>query len=259
MRKTGKNTKKQSQKSSEPWLLQKTRAWDNVYAKLRTQEEEKIFRIAKACNKATKDLTQIKQMKDHEGSVLADENQIRKRWKVYFETLLNEENPIIVTGNGTPNQGMTTEVTRAEVEKALRKMKNGKSPGPDEIPVEAWKGLGREGIDKLTKLMQKIWREERMPEDWRNSVITPIYKEKGDIQDCGNYRGIKLMSHTIRIWEKIIDGWIRDETSTGAEQFGFLPGRSTMDAVFFSESYHGEIQRRKERITYGVHRPREGI
>ena len=40
------------------------------------------------------------------------------------------------------------------------------------------------------------------------------------------------MSHTMKIWEKIIDGWIRDETSIGAEQFGFMLGRSTMDAVF---------------------------
>ena len=36
----------------------------------------------------------------------------------------------------------------------------------------------------------------------------------------------------MKIWEKIIDGWIRDETSIGAEQFGFMLGRSTMDAVF---------------------------
>ena len=71
-----------------------------------------------------------------------------------------------------------------------------------------------------------------MPEDWRNRVITPIYKEKGDIQDCGHYQGIKLMLHTMKIWEKIIDGQIRDETSIGAEQFGFMLGRSTMDAVF---------------------------
>ena len=213
--------------------ITKSRAWDDVYAKLGTEEgEEKIFRIAKAHDKVTKDLTQIKQMKDQEGSVLTDENQIRERWKVYFETFLNEENPRMVTGDGTPNQGMTTEVTGTEVEKALRKMKNGKSLGPDEIPVEAWKCLGREGIDRLTELMQKIWREERMSEDWRNSVITPIYKEKGDIQDCGNYLGIKLMSHTMKIWEKIIDGWIRNKMCIGAEQFGFMPGRSIMDAVF---------------------------
>ena len=111
-------------------LSQKQRAWGDVYAKLGTQEgEKKIFRIAKACDKATKDLTQIKQMKDQEGSVLMDENQIRERWKGYFETLLNEENPRMVTGDGTPNQGMTTEVTRTEVEKALRKMENWKVPG----------------------------------------------------------------------------------------------------------------------------------
>ena len=55
-------------------------------------------------------------------------------------------------------------------------------------------------------------------------MITPIYKEKGDIQDCGNYQGIKLMSHTMKIWEKIIDGCTRDETSIGAEEFGFMLG-----------------------------------
>ena len=40
------------------------------------------------------------------------------------------------------------------------------------------------------------------------------------------------MSHTMKIWEKIIDGQIRDVTSIGADQFGFMLGRSTMDAVF---------------------------
>ena len=48
--------------------IAKTKAWENVYTKLGTQEEEeKIFSIAKARDKATKDLTQIKQMKDQEG------------------------------------------------------------------------------------------------------------------------------------------------------------------------------------------------
>ena len=42
-------------------------------------------------------------------------------------------------------------------------------------------------------------------------MIIPIYKENGDIQDCGNYRGIKLMSHTIKIW--IMDRRLREETT----------------------------------------------
>ena len=36
--------------------------------------------------------------------------------------------------------------------------------------------------------MEKIYMEEEMPAKWRDSRIVPIYEEKGDTQDCGNYR-----------------------------------------------------------------------
>ena len=39
----------------------------------------------------------------------------------------------------------------------------------------------------LLDLLQKIFEQEKMPEEWRDIVIVPIFKEKGDIQDCGNY------------------------------------------------------------------------
>ncbi len=63
-------------------------------------------------------------------------------------------------------------------------------------------------------------------------MIKLIYKKKGNIQDCGNYRGIKLMSHTMRIWERIIDRRLREETTIGDEQFGVMPVRGTTDTVF---------------------------
>ena len=28
-----------------------------------------------------------------------------------------------------------------------------------------------------------------MPDEWRRSVLVPLYKSKGDIKECGNYRG----------------------------------------------------------------------
>lgn len=40
------------------------------------------------------------------------------------------------------------------------------------------------------------------------------------------------MSHAMRIWERIVERRLREETSIGEEQFGFMPGRSTTDAVF---------------------------
>ena len=84
----------------------------------------------------------------------------------------------------------------------------------------------------LLDLLQKIFEQEKMTEEWRESVIVPIFKEKGIIQDCGNYRGIKMISHTLKIWERIIDRRLEEETSIGEEQFGFMSGRVTTDAIF---------------------------
>ena len=100
---------------------------------------------------------------------------------------------------------------------ALKGMKHGKAMGPDRIPVDVWKSLGEGGADMLLDLLQKIFEQEKMPEEWRDSVIVPIFKEKGDIQDCGNDRGINMISHTMKIWERIIDRRLREETSIGEE------------------------------------------
>ena len=49
---------------------------------------------------------------------------------------------------------------------------------------------------------------------------------------CANYRGIKLTSHTLKIWERVIDRRLRQEITIGEQQFGFMPNRSTTDAIF---------------------------
>ena len=211
----------------------KALAMNELYEELETPEgERKIFRIAKARDKATKDFSHMKQIKNEHGVVLRDLDMIIGRWKGYFDKLLNEENPRSIFGDGVPNEGLTQGISRNEVKVAISRMKNGKATGMDGIPVEVWKCLGEEGIDMLWDLMQGIYEQETIPTEWRDSVIIPIYKEKGDIQDCGNYRGIKLMSHTMKIWERIIDRRLREETTIGDEQFGFMPGRGTTDAIF---------------------------
>ena len=57
-------------------------------------------------------------------------------------------------------------------------------------------------------------------------------KGKGDIKECGNYSGIKLMSHTMKLWERVIEARIRKEVTFAEQQFGFMLGRSTTDAIF---------------------------
>jgi hypothetical protein len=44
-----------------------------------------------------------------------------------------------------------------------------------------------------------IFRSNKMLDEWRWSILIPIFKNKGDVQSCTNYRGIKLISHTIKL------------------------------------------------------------
>ena len=65
-----------------------------------------------------------------------------------------------------------------------------------------------------------------------DAVLVPLNKGTGDIKECGNYRGIKLMSHTIKLSEREIEARIRKEVTIAEQQFGFMSGRSTTDAIF---------------------------
>jgi hypothetical protein len=75
-------------------------------------------------------------------------------------------------------------------------------------------------------------RSNKMPDEWRQSILVPILKNKGGVQSCTNYRGVKLMSHTMKLWERIIKHRLRGVTNVTENQFGFMPGRSTMEAIF---------------------------
>jgi hypothetical protein len=111
-------------------------------------------------------------------------------------------------------------------------MKGGKAMGHDCIPIEVWRGLGDIAIVWLPKLFILIFRTNKMPEEWRRSILVLIFKNKGDVQSCTNYQGIKPMIHTMKLWERVIEHRLRRMTSVTKNQFGFMPGRSTMEAIF---------------------------
>ena len=73
-----------------------------------------------------------------------------------------------------------------------------------------------------------------MPEEWQAGLVFPIWKRKGDVQDPGKCRGITLLSHTMKLLERILDGRIRKgvEQELCEEQHGFRKGRGTTDGMF---------------------------
>ena len=55
-----------------------------------------------------------------------------------------------------------------------------------------------------------------------------------------------MICHTMTIWKRIIDRRLREETSIGEEQFGFMPCRGTTDAIFAARQViekHREMQK----------------
>lgn len=78
---------------------------------------------------------------------------------------------------------LTRQVEKEEAESAMKRMKNNKAVGHDSIRVEAWQALGKEGVDILWGLVRKIEEQEVIPQEWRDSIMVPIFKKEDD-QNC---------------------------------------------------------------------------
>nr|XP_033517564.1 uncharacterized protein LOC117281834 [Nicotiana tomentosiformis] len=172
--------------------------------------DRKLFRLAKARERKAWDLDQVRCIKDEDGRVLMGEFQIKQRWQTYLRGLLNEEGDrdIVLGDLGHSESPRDIRYCRRikveEVVGALRKMSRVRAPGLDEIPVEVWKCVSRAGLEWLIVLFNVIFRTKRMLDEWRWSTVVPLYKNKGDIQCCNNYRSIKLLSHTMKVWERVV-------------------------------------------------------
>ena len=74
--------------------------------------------------------------------------------------------------------------------------------------------------------------KEGIPEEWRTSTITPIYKQKGDPLECNNFRGITVLSHILKLWERVVESRLRKMVNIGERLYGFQPGKSTIQPLF---------------------------
>ncbi|KAD4179608.1 hypothetical protein E3N88_28199 [Mikania micrantha] len=183
----------------------KNTAYKEMYKRLGTKEgEHDMFKISKAREHRREDVGVLTFIKNEEGRILVKENDIKKRWQTYFRDLFNnssdtEDSENDTTRGASINKCYCRRITKEEVQRALRRMGRAKAVGPDNIPIEAWKCLEDEGVTWLTALFNNIFRTGKMPDQWRSSVLIPLYKKKGDAQRCENYRGIKFLSHTMKL------------------------------------------------------------
>ena len=100
----------------------------------------------------------------------------------------------------------------------------------------------------VADLINSIIRDRKVPKDWEESYIINLYKGKGDALVRGNYRGLKLLEHVMKVLERVVEMEIRSSITIDDMQFGFMPGRGTTDAIFIVRQLQEKFLAKKKNL-----------
>ena len=211
------------------YLKEQTEYIQNQIDKIRDSVEDMQSRIAwQTINKESRRKSTVKAKLK-----AASQRKSVKLWKQHFENLLG--NPPKVT-----NEPITRIIrkqldfklgafTKEELDSGLRKIKNMRAAGLDEIPPEVWKT--RQFDDILLRQCNAVYIQNRI-ERWMKGCILPFPK-KGDLGLAKNYRGITLTSIVAKIYNALLRN--RTEPKIGnilrKNQNGFRRNRSTTSQI----------------------------
>ena len=165
-----------------------------------------------------------------------------KIWKEHMEKIINEENEWDRMVETDLVEGPVEKVVRNEIVEAIQSMKSGKATGTSDVSVEMIVASGEIGVIVMMELCQRVLDGRGMPDERKTSVIVPIFKGKGDVMSCGSYRGVKLLEHAMKIVERVLERRIRTLVNLNEMQFGFMPGKETVDAIFIVRGISKEGQ-----------------
>lgn len=188
---------------------------------------------------------QVRSVQDNNGNLVTNEKEVLKVWQKHYQTTFSlheyrqyprhdgRRRPRIRENQADSDENDGDIIEEDEVVMAIEKMKLGKAAGRDGIVPEFIKYGGEEMVKCLQNLFQKIWSQKKIPQDWENNIIIPIFK-KGCQTKCENYRPICLSSVVYKLYTRILEQRLRRlvEHDLEEEQAGFRPGRQTQDHIF---------------------------
>ena len=201
------------------------------------EDQHRFFQNIKSVQLEETRKVESQYVRDEEGRLLRDEGRIHERWVRFFRSLLNTKYDMLDPdiSKRLPQQPV---VSALGIDTQVKAMANAKVVGPDGLPVELMKlGLqqNRTILLELHRLTTLIWREGKVKQQWKDAVITVLHK-KGDNTECGNYRGISLVSHAGKVVLKVaarrLSAYCEAKGLLPEEQYRFRLDRSTKDILF---------------------------
>ena len=96
-------------------------------------------------------------------------------------------------------------VTLEDVQRAIRRMRNNRSPGQNGVPAEAWKHASEEAIQTLCDAMKRVLFDgDELPEDWRGGIVRFLLKKEPN-SALKNWRPICLLQISYKIFTSIVN------------------------------------------------------
>ena len=148
-----------------------------------------------------------------------------------------EVRPECVTLERRDANELNERIDRDEVVRCVKRQKNDKAAGLDDIPYEFYKNGGEVMIDRMTELFNRVWEEERVPRKWNECRVTLLHKgghkSKNELK---NYRPIALLNTIGKVFCAVLNErlckWIERVRVLGEEQNGFRADRRAEDNMF---------------------------
>ncbi|KAL7540979.1 hypothetical protein ACHAWF_008669 [Thalassiosira exigua] len=120
-----------------------------------------------------------------------------------------------------------------EFDRAVNKLRNGKAPGLNGVPPEAFKAMDPQTRELVFNHIQDFWHGEKDHESWHMSQCVPVPKQ-GDLSNPNKWRGVMLMD----VCSKIFSIVMNDRAFTLLQkhgtkfQFGGTPHVGCRDGLF---------------------------
>ncbi|XP_055622546.1 uncharacterized protein LOC129766114 [Toxorhynchites rutilus septentrionalis] len=175
--------------------------------------------------------------RDEEGNLITSERKVVDRWQQFFDKHLNGEiadGGVMETYLGVPsNDNDVPAPDLQEIQREIGLLNANRAAGKDRLPAELYKHGKNILATALHWVISRIWEEEKLPEEWMEGIVCPIYK-KGDRFECGNYRGITLTNTAYKVLSQILTRRLSPIAKgfVGQYQAGFMGARANTDQIF---------------------------
>ena len=63
---------------------------------------------------------------------------------------------------------------------------------------------GETVVEWMFPICDLAWRQIEVPDQRKIAIIVPLYKDKGSIDECDNYKGICLLSVTGKVYGRVL-------------------------------------------------------